>query len=422
MIPRIGVPSSAIRPTQCASGCTMRACGTLVPALAIGTYGSIHHCAGGRHACKISRRRAVPPLPRRPAPDRGSLGGRGTSRRSSESTKTEKQATSRRTSPRTSKPKDKPRKRSPKDKPEDKPRTSRRRRSTPSPSTTSRGATSSSGSPTSRAWPSPAASSRPAPSPSPRPRGRNTRSRKSLTSSTSRCWPTRNRRSTSWSARRRPSPSSRPTRRSPRTRSANVDIADLPNFGRTEVVRVDVRLKNAQCEEIAPVLQKMMSPFGDAIAIEPVNQTRPDRHRRQPAGSAEDDQAHRGRRRRRPEADAPVRLHQGARGGAYPQGVDRREDRAAAGQQPVRRRRFGGNRAVSVSAATPSGAVPTPSAMQAATPAKRRVAITSDENYNIVFVTGPADKIALAKQFLTDHGGAGPRSKAPRPFRRCRRR
>ena len=175
-----------------------------VPALAIGTYTSFHHCAGGRHACEISRRWAESPLPRHPAPDPGSLGGRGTSRRSSDITKDEKpggeargqaEGQARRT----------------------RRRRSRGRRSTPSPWTTSPGATSSTGSPTSRAWPSPALTSRRAPSPSPRPRGRNTPSRKSLTSSTRRCWPTRTRGSTFWSAGRRRSPSSRRTRRSTRT-------------------------------------------------------------------------------------------------------------------------------------------------------------------------------------------------------------
>ena len=48
-----------------------------------------------------------------------------------------------------------------------------------------------------------------------------------------------------------------------------------------------------------------------------------------------------------------------------------------------------------------------------ATPARRRVAITADENSNLVFVTGPADKIALAKQFLTDWR-TRPRARVPR--------
>src|SRR5262249_51371329 len=51
-----------------------------------------------------------------------------------------------------------------------------------------------------------------------------------------------------------------------------VAAEDLPKFGRTEVVKVNVRLKGAEAEEVAQTLQRTMSSFGSAIAIPPVNQ------------------------------------------------------------------------------------------------------------------------------------------------------
>jgi len=54
----------------------------------------------------------------------------------------------------------------------------------------------------------------------------------------------------------------------PRDQVRTVDVADLPNYGRTEPVRVNISLKGANAEDIAPILKKTMSKFSEAIAIE----------------------------------------------------------------------------------------------------------------------------------------------------------
>ncbi|HEX5272038.1 MAG TPA: secretin N-terminal domain-containing protein, partial [Gemmataceae bacterium] len=194
----------------------------------------------------------------------------------------------------------------------------------------------------------------------------------------------------------------------PKDQVKNVDIADLPNYGRTEVVRVDKRLKNAQVEEIAPVLQTTMSPFGVAIAIEPTNQlilidTRASLEEVLKTialieGDAEAAQ-------KLTHQCVWIKARDGERilkdligekddqdGQQQPFGGRGRGNRGGGGGFP------GGFQGGGFQGfpGFPGGG------MQAATPAKRRVAITSDENANIVFVTGPADKIGLAKQLLTE--------------------
>ncbi len=52
----------------------------------------------------------------------------------------------------------------------------------------------------------------------------------------------------------------------------SVSIEDLPKHGKTEVVRVDVRLKSGKATDMAPELRKQMSAWGDAIPIEETNQ------------------------------------------------------------------------------------------------------------------------------------------------------
>jgi RNA polymerase sigma factor (sigma-70 family) len=51
-----------------------------------------------------------------------------------------------------------------------------------------------------------------------------------------------------------------------------VAIEDLPKYGKSEIVRVDVRLKSGKAADWAPQLRKLMSAWGDAIPIEQTNQ------------------------------------------------------------------------------------------------------------------------------------------------------
>jgi uncharacterized protein (TIGR03067 family) len=52
----------------------------------------------------------------------------------------------------------------------------------------------------------------------------------------------------------------------------SVAIEDLPKYGKSEIVRVDVRLKSGKAVDWAPQLRKLMSAWGDAIPIEETNQ------------------------------------------------------------------------------------------------------------------------------------------------------
>jgi RNA polymerase sigma-70 factor (ECF subfamily) len=52
----------------------------------------------------------------------------------------------------------------------------------------------------------------------------------------------------------------------------SVSIEDLPKYGKSEIVRVNVRVKSGKAADLAPDLRKQMSAWGDVIVIEPTNQ------------------------------------------------------------------------------------------------------------------------------------------------------
>ena len=191
----------------------------------------------------------------------------------------------------------------------------------------------------------------------------------------------------------------------PKDQVPNVDVADMAKYGRTEVIRVDKPLKNAQVEELAPVLLKTMSPFGDAIAFEPTNQlilidTRASLDevlktidKIESNSDAAQKLTHQCVYIKAREAERILKELIGEK-------AEPPQDNPFAGRGG--NRGFGGGNPGGFGGGNPGGFGGNPFGMQPATPAKRRVAITADENYNLVFVTGPADKIALAKQFLTE--------------------
>ncbi|HZT78597.1 MAG TPA: secretin N-terminal domain-containing protein, partial [Gemmataceae bacterium] len=180
----------------------------------------------------------------------------------------------------------------------------------------------------------------------------------------------------------------------------NVDPADLSKYGRTEPVRVDVQLKGANAEEVAPVLKKTMSKFGDAIALEATNSLilidtnvsiqhvlETVRKIDQSEGASQQF-THQCEYIKARDAERVLKDLIGDK-------TDQTQ------QQPG----FDGGRGFGGPGGP--GGFPFfnrggPAMQQPQTPPKRRVAVAADENSNVIMVTGPADKIALAKQFVTD--------------------
>jgi type II secretory pathway component GspD/PulD (secretin) len=57
----------------------------------------------------------------------------------------------------------------------------------------------------------------------------------------------------------------------PRDMIPSIPVEDLPRRGRTEVVRIDVRVAGAEVEELAPKIKKLLTQLGDAIPLDSPN-------------------------------------------------------------------------------------------------------------------------------------------------------
>ncbi|HEX5271818.1 MAG TPA: secretin N-terminal domain-containing protein, partial [Gemmataceae bacterium] len=57
----------------------------------------------------------------------------------------------------------------------------------------------------------------------------------------------------------------------PRDLIPTIDVADLPRRGRSEVVRLNVALEGADAEETAPKIKKMLTQMGDVVALDAGN-------------------------------------------------------------------------------------------------------------------------------------------------------
>jgi type II secretory pathway component GspD/PulD (secretin) len=57
----------------------------------------------------------------------------------------------------------------------------------------------------------------------------------------------------------------------PRDLIPSIRVEDLPKRGRSEVVRIDVKVAGADAEELAPKIKKMMTQLGDAVALDSPN-------------------------------------------------------------------------------------------------------------------------------------------------------
>ncbi len=198
----------------------------------------------------------------------------------------------------------------------------------------------------------------------------------------------------------------------------SVGVEELNNFGQTEVVKVILRLKGADAEDVAPTLKQMMSKSADAYAIPPVNQLilqdnvgsllqvlKTIKVIETEGGETAQQLTHQCKFIKAREAEHVLKEQLGA---ANP---DREETPNGAipgggfggfgGQGGGRGNRGGGGGGgnpfqFNFPGMTPGGrgpAIPT---------TKRPVYVSADESSNVVLVSGPADKISQAKNILKE--------------------
>jgi hypothetical protein len=188
----------------------------------------------------------------------------------------------------------------------------------------------------------------------------------------------------------------------PKDMIPTVDVADLPRRGRTEVVRLNVTLDGADAEETAPKLKLMMTQFGDAVAVGPghhlvlvdtVGSLTEVMKTLRAVGEGSKDAAqryvHQCRFIKAREGERvlrelfglppvlPAEMQMWMRVALLQQQMQQQQ------QQQQQQQHAGGT--------------PRPPA-----PKVRPVAVAAAEETNTVIVTGPADKVAEAKQTLTE--------------------